>query len=392
MFNSALANHVGGQVRAVQEAHSFLLSRANVDKVGMQFYENTSEQRPQVAWPQICSDERNVMALQGGYGDSAMHHAGSNFMPGAFVANDSMLSLERPTMSTANKTKIARDHLAMTRSAADHSRGSSAHNQSRLHTSTISASAHRLHKTAAQPALDRTLHSVDGSCCNYNHPVQHAKVEGLFVTFCENNVETKLFNAVRDLEIERSNREMDAKMHRQQLSVYLRQIEDLTRANEGLKDQLKQSSTTHSEEASDLRILKEQYELKYREKLSEWEELSRRCEQMSTGFQELQATAGARQNRVDELEADLRAARTTQTLCDKQLKEMQERMAAAIAQASLSNDVRQKADTECKELKLLLGAKEQIICGLQRALQEAEEKMNGIAFLKDEMKHANRKK
>jgi hypothetical protein len=386
MFNGALANHVDGRVRLAQEEHAFLVDRRRVDSVGVQYFENTSAPRPQVAWPQIYKGEEYSTQRHVGMPEDSFYIQ----QPTAFVAEDSMLSLDRPTASTMNKTRLARETL--------HSGVHSSHlqralspNRSRLHnTSHVSAATLRLQKTSSQPQLDRTLHSVDGSCCNYNHPVQHQRVDGLFVTFCENNVETKLFNAVRDLDIERNNRDTDAKVHRQELATYLRQIEDLRRENEELKAKLATSNTTHVEESSDLRTLKEQYETMYRERTAEWETLKRSFDTMNVSHQDLLATAGSRQHRIDELEKELRGAKTTQTISDAQLRDMGERMTAAIAHAAVADDGRNRVETELRELKLLFAAKEQILLGLQRSLRDAEDKISGIAILRDHVRNANR--
>lgn len=419
MFNAALANHVESKTRLEQEAHAFLIERQHVDRmVGPQYYENTVPARPHVVWPQLHSEVTAVsrdMRWSGGplprpdestIVSSPPHGANASFsipqQQQAFVANDSVISLDRPTYASMNKTKISKDrtnYSAAAVSGAHYSgntsssplRGGSA-NKSRLNVSTVSAAAKRLERTSKVPGFDRTLHSVDGSCCNYNHPVQHAKVEGLFVTFCENNVETKLFNAIRDLEIERGGREMDEKMHRQQLAAYLRQVEDLTAENKALKDSIQNATKSHSTEATDLRILKEEYERKFREQRAEWETLKKDHEMLTSQFLDLKVAAGAKQNKVDELETENRGLKVTQQQNDKLLREMQERMVAAIAQAAVASDAKAKSDTELSELKLLMAAKEQVMDGLTRELRDAEDKISGIAILRDHVRNANRRR
>ncbi|CUG83951.1 Hypothetical protein, putative [Bodo saltans] len=388
MFNGALANYVDGRVRLAQEEHAFLVDRKRVDSVGVQYFENTSSSRPPVAWPQMYhGDDYSTQRHIGAVEDSFYLQ-----QPTAFVAEDSMMSLDRPTASTMNKTRLAREHFHSGVNASSHLHRTLSPNRSRLHnTSHVSAATLRLQKTSSQPQLDRTLHSVDASCCNYNHPVQHKRVDGLFVTFCENNVETKLFNAVRDLDIEKNNRDTDSKVHRQELAAYLRQIEDLRKENDDLRSKLAASNTNHVEESSDLRTLKEQYENMYRERTSEWETLKKSFDTMNVTHQDLLATAGSRQHRIDELEKELRGAKTTQTLSDAQLREMGERMTAAIAHAAVAEDGRNRVETELRELKLLFTAKEQIMLGLQRSLRDAEDKISGIAILRDQVRNANRR-
>lgn len=449
MFNSSLANHVESSKRTVQETHAFLLDKRNVDRVGVQFFENTSPPRRPVAWSQIAASTCDVgpaggtqppfvagdmtsvathsgFRADGGVAISAPAHALSTtptmIAPLTYVADDSVASLDRPTFTSTNKTRIAKTALSSSAALPHFQRSLSpshygalnttatqqqqlAHRNSsmvsKLHRSAThhhsslnhSAAASRLQSTNPVPvALDRTLHSVDGSCCNYNHPVQHAQVEGLFVTFCENNVETKLFNAIRDLDIEKSGREMDSKMHRQQLAMYLRQIEDLTLHTEQLKKQLEATHTEHREEATDLRILKEEYEKKFRQRTEEWDALSKANATLTAQLDDANVVSGSRAQRISELEKELRGAKDNQAAMDRQMKELQDRLTAALAKASVADDARDKMFVELSDTKLLLAAKEQVICGLQSALRSAEDKVSGIAFMRQEMRDANRKK
>jgi hypothetical protein len=383
MFNGALANFVDQRVRVTQEEHAFLVDRRHIDSVGVQYYENTSGARQPVTWSHL-GESASLAPPQHVTGYDSFYVQ----QPTAFVAEDSVLSLDRPTTSTMNKTRIAREQQMF--SGVSHQRSPN-RSRTNMNGSHVSAASLRLQKTSAAPHMDRTLHSVDASCCNYNHPVQHKKVDGLFVTFCENNVETKLFNAVRDLDIEKNGRDMDAKMHRQELAAYLRQIEDLRKQNDDLQQKLMENNNTHNEESSDLRKLKEQYENMYREKASEWGSLKKSFDEMNVNHQELLTTAGSRQNRIDELESELRAARTTQSVSDKQLRDMGDRMTSAIAQAAVAEDSRSRLDSELRELKVLFAAKEEIVLGLQRTLRDAEEKLCGVATLRDQVRTANRR-
>lgn len=201
----------------------------------------------------------------------------------------------------------------------------------------------------------------------------------------------KLFNAIRDLDIERSAREMDEKMHRQEVAAYLREIEELRHSNTDLQRKLSEHTVIHKEESSDLKKLKEEYQLRYEEKRLEFEDLLRKYELQTNELTLLDTTSKSRLNRIDELENESRTLRNSQTVTDKQLRETEARMNAAISMSSISEESRQRLDFENCELKRLLSAKEIIVDGLQRALNAAQEKINGIAVLKDHVRSVNRR-
>lgn len=451
-FNPSLANYVEQHTREQQERNAFLLPKQALDRtLGVAYYENTTEPRPPVVVSQLHQQPQQQAThyLLGGPSSSdpqtggaavswanashiAPYHGGVQASPirvaqhnesvmllatgspsspsrapqptlggggAAYAANDSMMSLDRPTYSSMNKTRFAKDVLhngggSMLLGSSSGAAGRVRPNSSNIqHRSSVAGggSSSRLSKFS-KVQLDRSMHAVDASCCGYNHPVQHSKVDGLYVTFCETTTETKLFNAVRDLELEKGQRELDEKRHRQQLASYLRQVEELRSERDALLQRVNTQKESHTNQAKDLEVVKDQYADRYRQKVQEWETISKELEQLKAELHEVRAESGSRLYRIQELESENRMLKGASQATDKQSMDLQNRLAAAVAEAAT---LRSHNDVQVRELadaRQLLEAKTQLIAGLQRELNVAQDKIMGVAILRDSVNRANKRR
>ena len=113
---------------------------------------------------------------------------------------------------------------------------------------------------------------------------------------------------------------------------------------------------------------------------------------MKAELHEARAESGSRLFRVQELESENRMLKGASQATDKQSMDLQNRLAAAVAEAAT---LRSHNDVQVRELadaRQLLEAKSQLIAGLQRELNVAQDKITGVAILRDSVNRANKRR
>ena len=345
-FNKALDQFMGAERRHVQEEHSFLLTRSKLShSAGIQHFENA------VAATELQLDRSRL-----------------NTSIGSQHNNTSALSgVDRYTVSSRNKTRLGREQ-----------------NSSRV----ASASASRIHSSSSIP-LAAGVHIADGSCCAYRHSAQHAAVDGLFVTFCEDTIESKYLDALRRAELEEGQRELDAKAHRNQLAELLGKINSLEQENDELKKRNHQLQVAFTNDTTGLSLLRDAYETKYRDQLALTQSQQATVDQAKASVQELREKIGAQENTIMNQNKTIRELQEQNARVDRSSVDALKRQDYSLMQQNVLLSKTDAQSQEITQLKETLRSKDMLIDGMQKELNAAYGKINSIAILRDQVKRAS---
>jgi hypothetical protein len=345
-FNRALDHFMGTERRHIQEEHSFLLSREQLtSSTGLQHFENA-----------MASYAARDAAPGGAAAQLSASHLNTSTVSAAGV--------DRNTVSSRNKTRLGR---------------------------TTSASASRIH-SSSMTHKEAGVRGTHGSCCAWRHQSQHPHVDGLFVTFCEDTIESKYLDALRRAEMEEGKRELDAKQHRAQLAELLSKIQTLENENTDLKSRHDQLQRAFTNDTTGLSLLRDAYEGKYREQLALTQSQQAAVDQAKAAVQELREKVGAQENTIMNQNKMIRELTELNVRADRSSMDSMKRQDLAVMQQSVLQTTSSAQSQEIAMLKETLRTKDLLIDGMQKELNAAYSKINSVAILRDQVKRANRRK
>lgn len=358
-FNRALDNFMGTERRTIQEEHSFLLSKGQLtSSCGLQHFENVMASSAAAA-----AAGRGSPALS-----SFSQRAASAAADTSAMLNASVTGVDRNTVSSRNKTRLGR-------TGGPHASASA----SRIHSSSM------IHREAG-------VHGSDGSCCAWRHHTDLPRVDGLFVTFCEDTIESKYLDALRRAELEQGQRELDAKAHRAQLAELLSKIQHLEQVNADLKAKHTDLQKAFTNDTTGLSLLRDAYEGKYREQLALTQSQQATVDSAKTSVLELREKIGAQENTIMNQNKMIRELTELNVKADRSSLDSMKRQDLSLMQQGVLQTYTSAQTQEIAVLKETLRTKDLLVDGMQKELNVAYSKINSVAILRDQVKRANRRK
>jgi hypothetical protein len=237
--------------------------------------------------------------------------------------------------------------------------------------------------------LSKSLHTADAACCAYQHREEHASradVKGLFVTFCESTLETRMNAAVRDLEVEQQTRHRDNDSNERQLVKMLRSQQQVARERDEAVAALAAGTARHATEMANLTTVRQEYERRFRAEEATASEMAAKLKVIDDAKTEETIQKNNDTHRLETLEKLVEELRGSLERVEKEALQNMHR-------AQLYHEEKAIVDRECtaakREMQAMSEALElrnQILRGMEKELGSANEKLSSVTLLRESVR------
>ena len=242
---------------------------------------------------------------------------------------------------------------------------------------------------------------VNLSCCGGGGkapPAAGTGVNGLFVTYCQNDVHTQLENARRRLETEEGAREYDHQVAYDRIAALTADNQRQAAEIEHLKQTLEAKEARFQSDVNDLTTLKEEYGRRFREANAKMETIQSEKSADQRKIDTLQRDVSNRDDKINELNRTVRDLQTNLAATEAQLRE-------SAKHTTMAHQDKVRAEAEATEFKKQLSyfhekvkTKDQLLRGSETTLRFVEGKLaathhiNGRKLLQHQEQHVARRR
>ena len=235
-------------------------------------------------------------------------------------------------------------------------------------------------------SLDGSIHTADGACCGYRDVAAHQahkRVKGLFVTFCQNSMESQLANATRELACEKQQREVDYENYREKLAALVHENDKLKAEHKQMSDTVGHWEENQAAKIKEITVLKEEYEKRWRDEVELSAKLRVTTSEAVEEAEKLKREDGGKRYKMQELEQEIENLKATLGRAENQALDNAKRAKNVFDEKEAYRGKCEDLEKEVQRLRETLKSKEGVILGLERELGKANDKLSSIAFFRE---------
>lgn len=249
------------------------------------------------------------------------------------------------------------------------------------------SSAHRGRSVDSSRRLDHSIHTLDAQCCGFKNREAHAnQPRGVFVTFCDESVESKVDRAMRDLECERDSRSSDEHRHQVQMIKMLRDL----KAAEELRDKAATDfltlKTTYDKETAEGRIVRDEFERRWKHSEELREQELQELTALRKAKEDAAVAENARQHERETYEAKIAELKTSLALVERESGENAQRAQMYFEELSMMRKTAAALEKEMGGLRHTLSTRDAILKGMEKELGAAQDRVGAAAMLRSSMR------